>query len=1129
MDNFVKTLIEEVKSQGVFDEFRFNCCLADVDTKPAYQNVRNRVETAVNDFLDKQIWTPETNKVQLRERLRKHLLDTDLLDKGVDQIVDQVVNPKVATIFEPKIESIAYKYLGITPPPPPANAPPPRPPPLLPAPPLPPYAMGNGSGLLNVETTASLLPTDLEQISPDSDRATIKSDLKEDSKDELPPGVDDDDTSPSFEPLLDGKPVEAINGSLNTSDSRNKDLANDSRDAGASGHFYPNSQLSQVSSDSRLTIASSTDSAMEGSSQQPTPITPNMTANISEEAQMPKFSENSSEASEATSNDRRQLHFDINQDAIRFEGTERKNSLSENNNSQPQILSIEDEIMSEVKAVIDDANHAAIEPDVPTEPKAEKETSPPQTEVLKTPQMVDSIDTTTAEETSAVPSNQDGGDNNKEELPLESNQTKLEDVKDQEMPQPTIEAAELPSPEVPAIPKEEAVKSSESTSSPASSSSHSKRQHSKDKDKKKETDRRHHSHSSDKQRRKSRDRDRDSSRDKSHSKHSSSSSSKHSSSHSSSSTSKHKSSTSSSSKSSSNRSNRESSSSKRSSSSSTNVQRHESSSSSSQKDHKSKSSSTSSSSRSNRGREKDGSSHSHSRSHNGSSSSSSSKKSERDRDRERSHNKSSSLSSSSAPPPPPVVQDDHNEAKAKIQKRRSSDSNDEGKPPGSGGASTKSLVEDVASKETTSTTNPEAVQNGNGLNGNDGTNGKHVDANQSLDINNVVVVSDMLQQSTTSFIELNAPQKPEVKEKVDTKEAVERESSSLPAAEIIVSETTLLLEQPIKPENESNDLQQELKPEEPQKECNDQQLESTKQQIIDDQMHTSEHDLEQKEIISKEQQIEAEDQQTKAQEQDQKEDQQIVSEDQEMVSQEKQKEEEKQIIPEEQPMKTEEPLESLPKSDEPQESQPKSEEQPETHETKSEEQQIQPSDDRVELKLPEVDETVKPSNESTSEDVEKKPEVDSTETKPDNDQLEPQDDKTQQAENCNSTEETDDITHLEENADEFKPRLEVINQLIVDHQNLLNQLSADEPQVLADARALRRSTSKRRFSKEKTPTQQISPSGSSSSISSAGSSPVKTHPAKKLRRDEVKSSPTTSETSINSKENEALEKEVQAV
>lgn len=229
--------------------------------------------------------------------------------------MDQVVNPKVATVFEPKIESIAYKYLGITPPPPPTN-PPPRPP-LLPAPPLPPYAppgLGhmNGGNLLKVETTASLLPTDLEQISPDSDRTTGK----DDSKDEElpPPGVDDDDadddlddtTSPAFEPAVSIKD-DLNNVSLNTSDSLKdvKELvASDSRDAGAS----QTSQLSQVSSDSRLTIAS-TDVAQ--------PTSTNISANMSEEAQMPKFSENSSETFE---NSGRQLHFDIKQDAIKFEG-----------------------------------------------------------------------------------------------------------------------------------------------------------------------------------------------------------------------------------------------------------------------------------------------------------------------------------------------------------------------------------------------------------------------------------------------------------------------------------------------------------------------------------------------------------------------------------------------------------------------------------------------------------------------------------------------------------------------------------------------------------------------------------------------------------------------------------------
>lgn len=181
---------------------------------------------------------------------------SEVLDKGVDQIVDQVVNPKVATIFEPKIESIVYKYLGITPPPPP-----PRPAgPLLPAPPLPSYAGHmNGSSLLRVETApGGLLPTDLEQISPDSDQATVKSDPKEESKDDdLPPGVDDErnydeDTSPSYEPLSEEKPTsskEMNNGLLNHSDSVN----------GVSQA----SQLSQVSSDSRLTIASSTESVAE--------------------------------------------------------------------------------------------------------------------------------------------------------------------------------------------------------------------------------------------------------------------------------------------------------------------------------------------------------------------------------------------------------------------------------------------------------------------------------------------------------------------------------------------------------------------------------------------------------------------------------------------------------------------------------------------------------------------------------------------------------------------------------------------------------------------------------------------------------------------------------------------------
>jgi len=119
----------------------------------------------------------------------------------------------------------------------------------------------------------------------------------------------------------------------------------------------------------------------------------------------------------------------------------------------------------------------------------------------------------------------------------------------------------------------------------------------------------------------------------------------------------------------------------------------------------------------------------------------------------------------------------------------------------------------------------------------------------------------------------------------------------------------------------------------------------------------------------------------------------------------------------------------------------------------------------------------------------------------------------------------DFVTHFEENTDEFRTRLQLINQLIEDRKNLLNRLSEDGTQEEAvDIRALRRSLSKRRRSsmqeqhrveRETTPPQPRSPSSSST----AGS------PAKRLRQDEPKSSPTPSDASINSKENEALEKQ----
>lgn len=72
--SLVEKIVHEVKSQGVFDEFRKDS-MADVDTKPAYQNLRQRVEKSVKKFLSEQTWTPEMNKNQLREKLRRHIAE----------------------------------------------------------------------------------------------------------------------------------------------------------------------------------------------------------------------------------------------------------------------------------------------------------------------------------------------------------------------------------------------------------------------------------------------------------------------------------------------------------------------------------------------------------------------------------------------------------------------------------------------------------------------------------------------------------------------------------------------------------------------------------------------------------------------------------------------------------------------------------------------------------------------------------------------------------------------------------------------------------------------------------------------------------------------------------------------
>ncbi|CAH1102717.1 unnamed protein product [Psylliodes chrysocephalus] len=175
----VEKLVSELKSQGIFDQFRKEC-ISDVDTKPAYQNLRQRVEGTVTTFLNQQAWSIDLNKNQLREQLRKNLHESGFLETGVERIVDQVVNPKISTVFLPKVEDVVYRFLGIE-----------RP---------------AGRIVIKKEekkvSITDLLPTDLEAVSPES-VDSFKTEKKNDSlQDSLPSsGKMEEDESPPFEPL----------------------------------------------------------------------------------------------------------------------------------------------------------------------------------------------------------------------------------------------------------------------------------------------------------------------------------------------------------------------------------------------------------------------------------------------------------------------------------------------------------------------------------------------------------------------------------------------------------------------------------------------------------------------------------------------------------------------------------------------------------------------------------------------------------------------------------------------------------------------------------------------------------------------------------------------------------------
>lgn len=294
MESTADKIVAEVKSQGVFDQFRKDS-LAQVDTKPAYINLIQRVKSTVHNFLASKVWSPEMNKIQMRERLRRHIQESSFLEKGVERIVDQVVNPKISTTFQPQIENIAYVALGIDKPKPKNEE------------------NQRNQDLQNsmsvIIPNGNLMPEELEQISPDSDKMTIKSDSKGSDSMDTSDDKTEDFESPEFEPIENNsndnveedKSLISIKSEvkvdIKTENDNDKDVTQESN-------------LSQVSS---LSIVSESEDT-------------NLHASISEEAQMPRFNENSNsltEVSTKTSNFT-ELAFNIKKDEIKFEGTERK-------------------------------------------------------------------------------------------------------------------------------------------------------------------------------------------------------------------------------------------------------------------------------------------------------------------------------------------------------------------------------------------------------------------------------------------------------------------------------------------------------------------------------------------------------------------------------------------------------------------------------------------------------------------------------------------------------------------------------------------------------------------------------------------------------------------------------------
>ncbi|XP_059371293.1 biorientation of chromosomes in cell division protein 1-like 1 [Carassius carassius] len=120
----VSMIVSHLKTEGLFDQFRRDC-LADVDTKPAYLHLRQRVDNFVSNHLANHTWSPQLNKNQLRNSIRQLVLQyvscpSVCLSVCVCVLsftvcvcgVAQVVDPKVHHSFRPQVERVVRRFLS---------------------------------------------------------------------------------------------------------------------------------------------------------------------------------------------------------------------------------------------------------------------------------------------------------------------------------------------------------------------------------------------------------------------------------------------------------------------------------------------------------------------------------------------------------------------------------------------------------------------------------------------------------------------------------------------------------------------------------------------------------------------------------------------------------------------------------------------------------------------------------------------------------------------------------------------------------------------------------------------------------------------------------------------------------